>query len=198
MIPDNVSIVILTYNAAAWAPRQITGLKLTGVQPRQVLVVDSTSSDETVALYRKFGAEVVVIPQSSFNHGSTRRFAAKLLSDRELLIFLTQDAIPADTNSFAAIIRAFDDPMVGMAYGRQLPRLEANAIEAHARLFNYSERSDSVRLTDCKRLGSKATFASDSFAAYRSSTLHNIGSFPEDVFFAEDQIVAAKMLLSRH
>ncbi len=194
MTPDNVAIVVLTYNAAAWVPKQIDGLKLAGVNPRQVLVVDSSSKDETATRYRQFGAEVLVIPQSSFNHGGTRRLAAQHLAHRELLIFMTHDAIPADPDTINAIVRAFDDPMVGMAYGRQLPRPEAEAIEAHARLFNYPEPSVSITLADSKRIGTKATFASDSFAAYRSSALQAIGSFPEDAFFAEDQIVAGRML----
>lgn len=194
MTPDNVAIVVLTYNAAAWAPKQIDGLKLAGVKPQQVFVIDSSSKDETAALYQQFGAEVLVIPQASFNHGGTRRLAAQHLAQRDLIVFMTQDAIPADSDTITAIISAFDDPIVGMAYGRQLPRPKAGAIEAHARLFNYPERSVSTTLADSKRLGAKATFASDSFAAYRSSALNAVGSFPEDAFFAEDQIVAGRML----
>lgn len=194
MTPDNVAIVVLTYNAAAWVPKQIEGLKLAGVKPQQVFVIDSSSKDETAALYQQFGAEVLVIPQSSFNHGGTRRLAAQHLAQREVVIFMTHDAIPADQDAITAIVRAFDDPTVGMAYGRQLPRPEAGAIEAHARLFNYPERSASITLADRERLGTKATFASDSFAAYRSSALQAIGSFPDDAFFAEDQIVAGRML----
>lgn len=194
MTPEKVAIVVLTYNAASWAPRQIEGLKLAGVRPQQVLVVDSSSKDQTAELYRAFGAEVLVIPQSSFNHGGTRKMAAERLVDRELLIYLTHDAVPADPDTFTAIIRAFDDPAVGMAYGRQLPRPGADAIEAHARLFNYPDASARVTLADRARLGTKVTFASDSFAAYRTSALQAVGNFPEDAFFAEDQIIAGRML----
>lgn len=194
MTPDNVAIVVLTYNAAEWVPKQIDGLKLAGVRPQQVFVVDSSSKDETAALYRQFGAEVLVIPQSSFNHGGTRRLAAQHLANRDVLVFMTHDAIPADADSIIEIVRAFDDPNVGMAYGRQLPRPEAEAIEAHARLFNYPDRSSLVSLADSARIGTKATFASDSFAAYRCSALIKVGNFPKDAFFAEDQIVAAQML----
>lgn len=194
MTPDKIAIVVLTYNAAAWVSRQIEGLKLAGVQPQQVLVVDSSSKDQTAELYRAFGAEVLVIPQSSFNHGGTRRMAAERLAGRELLIYLTHDAVPADSDAITAIIRAFDDPAVGMAYGRQLPRPGADAIEAHARLFNYPDTSARITLADRTRVGTKLTFASDSFAAYRTSALQAVGNFPEDAFFAEDQIIAGRML----
>jgi len=39
-------------------------------------------------------------------------------------------------------------------------------------------------------------FSSDSFAAYRASALTAVGSFPEDCYFAEDQVVAARLLLA--
>ena len=38
-------------------------------------------------------------------------------------------------------------------------------------------------------------FLSNSFAAYRKEALNDVGGFPGNVIFAEDMIVAAKMLL---
>jgi rhamnosyltransferase len=92
-------------------------------------------------------------------------------------------------------LRTFDDPDVGMAYGRQLPRPGAGAIERHARLYNYPSRSEVRSCADRERLGVKVTFCSNSFAAYRAEALRAVGGFPEDSYFAEDQFVAAKILL---
>lgn len=192
---ENIGVAILTYNAERWAEQQIAGLKASGMSSDQVLVIDSSSKDRTVAKFREFGAAVLTIPQKSFNHGGTRRFAANSLSSYDVIVFLTQDAIPVDSRSIKDLVKPFEDKKVGMTYGRQLPNLQADPIEAHARLFNYPDASQYVTLDDSQHIGSKVTFASDSFAAYRRTALEDIGGFPEDVFFAEDQIVAARLLL---
>lgn len=61
--------------------------------------------------------------------------------------------------------------------------------------MNYPAQSEVRSLDDRQRSGVKTIFCSDSFAAYRRSALDQAGGFPEDAFFAEDQLVAASMLL---
>lgn len=81
--------------------------------------------------------------------------------------------------------------------GRQLPRPCARGIERHARLVNYPPEICEVRsLEDRGRLDIKTVFCSDSFAAYRATALESVGGMPESAFFAEDQIVAGRMLMS--
>lgn len=67
-------------------------------------------------------------------------------------------------------------------------------MEAHARLFNYPDRSDVRSYEDRRRLGIKACFFSDSFAAYRVRALQEVGGFPERAIVGEDVVVAAKLL----
>ncbi|EIT71949.1 glycosyl transferase family protein [Hydrocarboniphaga effusa AP103] len=164
--------------------------------PTQILIIDSSSRDSTATSFREFGARVVVIPQSEFNHGGTRRLGTDLTAPSEFIIFLTQDAIPAHPEAFSKLLAAFANPTVGMAYGRQLPRRTARAIERHARMTNYPASETEIRnFEDRAKLGVKTTFCSNSFAAYRRSSLLDVGGFPQDAPFAEDQITAGKMLL---
>lgn len=189
--------VVLTYNAEKYLAQLIPALAKQGLMPEQILVIDSSSADGTVEQFRKFGAQLLVIPQNEFDHGGTRKRAAELCGEAEFLIYLTQDAIPAAPDSFAKILEPFKNPSVGIAYGRQLPRPQARAIERHARLENYPESPSEVRTFDDRgRLGVKTIFCSDSFAVYRLSALDSVGGFPESAFFAEDQIVAGRMLLA--
>ncbi len=109
---------------------------------------------------------------------------------------LTQDAIPVADDSIRHLLAAFDDPDIALAYGRQLPRPGARAIETHARLFNYGGEDEKRGIADRARFGVKTVFCSDSYAAYRRIALEQVGGFPEDAFFAEDQIVAGRMLLA--
>lgn len=193
--PGDVAVIIPTLNAGPYLDEVIPALAAQVVPPSSVLVIDSGSRDATVESFREYGADVVGLGGRLFNHGGTRRYGTELRPDAKFYILLTHDAIPANPQTFATILRAFDDPEVGVAYGRQLPRPGARAIERHARLYNYPPQSEVRSYADRDRMGVKATFCSDSFAAYRAETLRAVGGFPEDSYFAEDQFVSAKMLL---
>jgi rhamnosyltransferase len=160
------------------------------------MVIDSSSDDGTDDLARAAGFRVHSISRAEFNHGGTRQLAADLLPQVELLVFLTQDAILADTEALKALLAPFSDPQVAATFGRQLPRPEAGPIEAHARLFNYPTQSSTRTLESRETLGFKAIFLSNSFAAYRREALLAVGGFPSNVIFGEDTITAAKFLLA--
>ncbi|HCX4781129.1 TPA: rhamnosyltransferase, partial [Escherichia coli] len=94
------------------------------------------------------------------------------------------------------IIKAFDDPMVSCAYGRQLPHSDANPIAKHARLFNYTNNSYTSSIRDVPSMGLKTVFISNSFAAYRISSFEKIGGFPSNTILSEDMYFAAKSVLN--
>lgn len=188
-------LIVLTLNAALDWPKFSSAL-LSCATPDRVLIVDSSSTDETANLARAAGFNVCSIPLSQFNHGGTRQLATELLPDAEILVYLTQDAILQGPAELANLLAAFDDGSVAAAYGRQLPRLGAGPMEAHARYFNYSSQSSLRDLADRKRFGFKTIFISNSFAAYRREALMAVGGFPRDVIFGEDTITAARLLLS--
>jgi rhamnosyltransferase len=192
-----VYVVIPTLNAAADWPRFGPAL-LACIRPEQVLIIDSASEDDTVALAKAAGIRVCSIQRAEFNHGGTRMMAARMLPDADILVYLTQDAILTDSDAIANLVRAFDDPGVAAAYGRQLPRPGAGAIEAHARTFNYPSTSNVRDLASRDRLGFRAIFLSNSLSAYRRSALLEVGGFPSNVIFGEDTVTAAHLLLAGH
>lgn len=190
------SVCVPTLNAAAQWKEFVDALRAQTLVPQQVIIIDSESSDSTPELARREGFRLVPIARQDFRHGSTRQLAVELASDSEILVYLTQDALLATPNAFAALLKPFDDASVGAAYGRQLPRKGAGPIEAHARLFNYPATSGVRTIESARALGFKAIFFSNSFGAYRCSALESVGGFPCDVNFGEDTVVAAKLLLA--
>lgn len=187
------ALIIPTRNAEAWLDMLIPALQAQSRQPDEWIVVDSESSDRTVERLRAAGAYVHVIAASDFNHGGTRQWAAEQV-EADVLIYLTQDAIPKP-DCFEVLCRAFDNSVVGVAYARQLPRVNAGVLEKHARLFNYPDEARIKTLQDKTELGIKTCFSSDSCAAYRVDALQSVGGFPHDVIGSEDAFVAAKVLL---
>lgn len=165
--------------------------------PFDVYIVNSESNKKQ---YEKdldgLSYTMVDIDPSTFNHGGTRRKAAETCGKYSFLVYMTQDAVLADKHSLSNLLKAFVDRDVGCAYGRQLPNADAGIMAAHARLFNYPDKSQIKQLSDKQRLGIKTVFISDTFAAYRRSALYEIGNFPEHVILSEDTYVAAKMVLA--
>ena len=190
----SVAVIVPTLNAGAAWNEWISVLLAAGVNKKDVYVVDSGSTDDTVLLADKAGFNIKQIRSGEFNHGGTRQMAVTSLAGYDLVIFLTQDAILCFPDLLQKIISPFDDAQVAAVCGRQLPRKLSGAIEAHARLFNYPETSSVNSLKDVDVKGLKAVFISNSFAAYRVSALNEVGGFPDDVIFGEDMHVAARLL----
>lgn len=192
----SVGLIVPTLNAGIDWPRWLAQLKSQTLQPDRVLIVDSSSTDNTAALALEAGYDVTVIQRSEFNHGTTRQVAAETLGDMDILVYMTQDAVLVNELSLANLISVFRNGDVAVAYGRQLPHRDSGLIGAHARLYNYSEDSEIRSLVDRRRLGIKVAFSSNSFAAYRRTVLSDVGGFPSNNIFGEDTYVVSKILLS--
>jgi len=188
------AVIVPTLDAGAAWNEWVDVLLAAGISKKDVYVVDSGSTDDTVLLAGKAGFNIKQIRPGQFNHGGTRQMAVTNLAGYDIVIFLTQDAILCFPDSLQEIMAPFDDGQVAAVCGRQLPRKLSGAIEAHARLFNYPETSSVNSLKDADVKGLKTAFISNSFAAYRVSVFNEVGGFPENVIFGEDMYVAAKML----
>jgi len=102
----------------------------------EVVVVDSGSTDGSPDRARELGATVHEIPADQFVHGATRNLAAQL-SQGDVLVFTTQDAVPADDEWLARLVRALEGDGIAGAYGRQLPHEDATPPEQFFLDFMY-------------------------------------------------------------
>jgi rhamnosyltransferase len=191
---NKVGLIVPTLNAGDTWSNWLQALAQQTRQPDRLLLIDSSSTDHTVALARKQGFEIRIIDKSTFNHGGTRQWGLEVLHDMDVIVFLTQDAVLADRHAIENLLAAFDDPVVATAYGRQLPHPNAGPVAAHARLFNYPHQNQLRSLVDRDRFGIKTVFTSNSFAAYRRDVLLQLGGFPTHTVMNEDTFVAGLIL----
>ncbi len=190
-----LSVIIPTWNGAAVMRDLLSTLSQQTVHLHELLIVDSSSRDQTVVIAKEFGAEVVVIPQEEFDHGGTRTMIARK-AQGDILIFLTQDAVPASTDALAKLIEPLlADETIGVTYGRQLPNLDATVLAAHLRLFNYPPQAGVRSFVDREQLGLQTVFTSNSFAAYRRTTLAEVGYFKGGLIFGEDTCTVGRLLI---
>ncbi|HBY5158041.1 TPA: glycosyltransferase family 2 protein, partial [Klebsiella pneumoniae] len=189
-------IAIPTYNGGEIWKTAVDNIKKYAPPGLFVHVIDSTSKDDTVLIADKAGFNVVTIAGSDFNHGGTRNKAVEEFIDRyDVVIFLTQDAIP-QPNFIEKITSVFVDDRIACAYGRQLPHTNANPLAKHARSFSYPEKGYICGKENIPQMGLKTVFMSNSFSAYRLSTFKQLGGFPSNTILCEDMFFTAKAVLA--
>lgn len=188
------ALIVPTLNPGKQWRDWMSAVRRQTVSADELIVIDSSSDDGTFDNFSEPRFRVHRILRSNFDHGGTRQLGVNLVPDAEILIFLTQDAILESESAVQELLAAFDDPRVGVAYGRQLPRPGADLIEAHARIFNYGAVDQIRDQSAIENLGIKAAFCSNSFAAYRRTALEEVGGFPVGNIFGEDMYVTAKMI----
>ena len=190
------SIIIPTYNASKHLPSLLKSLKTQAIQDYELIVVDSSSIDNTIEIADSYNARVIKIEKKDFDHGRTRTLAAQQAKG-EIIIYLSQDSILSDENSIENIIKTFcTDEKIAAVFGRQLPDKDASVFAEHLRLFNYPENSYVSELSDKEKYGIRTVFFSNSFSAYKKNALEEINFFKEGLIFGEDMYAAAKLLLN--
>lgn len=138
--------------------------------------------------------EVHHLKKSEFDHGGTRAWAAEL-SDAEIMVFMTQDAVPADRNLIENLVKALEkEKMIAAAYARQLPNEMCSFAERYTRSFNYPEKSYVRTQRDLSLYGIKTFFCSNVCAAYKKEIYQELGGFVRKTIFNEDMIYAGKLI----
>jgi rhamnosyltransferase len=189
----DVSVIIPTLNAAKHIEAIAESISAQKLHPREVLVIDSNSDDDTVNMANRVGFKVCQIDRSEFDHGRTRDQSLNMVSG-EIVVFLTQDAYLFDENSLQKLVSALRENSVWAAFGRQIPRIDAPLREVFARNFNYPAESRVVDFEDLSRLGIKTFFFSDVFSAIKKEAYMKVGGFPSSIVTGEDMVLAAKII----
>jgi len=189
-----ISVIIPTLNAESTINNLLYAL-CQQTLPSEILLIDSSSSDHTIKIAASFKVKTIMIPIDDFGHGLTRNRCAWLGSG-DILVFLTQDALPCDGYCLEMLVKPLKDPEIIASYGRQVPRPDATLAEQFTRLFNYPDTPIVKRIDDLPRLGIKTFFFSNVCSAIKTKEFKELGGFPENIIMFEDLIFAAKAILN--
>lgn len=138
--------------------------------------------------------EVHHVTPEEYDHGGTRHQGAGY-SEADILVFITDDAVPADQFLIERLAGAFDKKgpegeRVIMAYACQLAAKDCQFLERYTRSFNYPDTSRIKTLADLPELGIKTYFASNACCAYDRELYYAQGGFIKKTIFNEDMIFA--------
>ena len=192
-----VDVVIPTYKPDRRFARLIRRLGQQTYPINKIIVVNTEKQDWKPEYCKKVkNLEVHHVSRQEFDHGRTRNFGASL-SQGDIMIFMTDDAIPKGRRLVERLVEALGwkgnlGQTVAVAYGRQMPEKGCHSLERFTRVFNYPDRSSVKTKEDLPRLGIKTYFASNVCCAYRKDIFEKLGGFVEPAIFNEDMIYAAR------
>lgn len=199
---ETVDVIIPTYRPTTRLFKILERLRAQNYPVQRVILVNTeesyfeqliygTSVERAYDLDSLFrNVELHHIRKEEFDHGGTRRMGVAL-SDADLFVCMTDDAVPADTRLIGELVGGLSGDGVAVCYARQLARKNSSEAERFIRQFNYPEQACVKWEKDRERLGVKTYFCSNVCAAYRRSVYEELGGFVEHTIFNEDMIFAA-------
>lgn len=193
----SVDIIIPVYHPDEKFYQLLKMLEVQTKKPEKILILHTVEDyqEESLPLPELNEIRITVHPvkKQNFDHGGTRKLGA-VLCEADLLMLMTQDAIPADEFLIKRLLEPYRDQSVAATYARQLPNEKADLVELYTRSFNYPKKSMLKSGQDIERLGIKAFFCSNVCATYRRDIYGKLGGFVEKTIFNEDMILAHKIL----
>jgi rhamnosyltransferase len=192
----SIDVIIPVYHPDEKLNRLLIMLYKQTIKPNRVMILLTQEREgQEQSLPEIEGSNITVIPimKDSFDHGGTRKYGATL-SDTEILMFMTQDAVPVDELLIEKLLEPYGDSLVTATYARQLAGEKTDYVERYIRNFNYPKSSRVKSLENLEEMGIKTFFCSDVCATYRKSAYVELGGFVDKTIFNEDMIMAAGMV----
>lgn len=200
--PIDVSIVIPTKNAGSVLGdvlKHVYGQKTQFTY--EVICVDSGSGDQTLEIIGQYPAVLYQIKPEEFGHGKTRNYGASK-GTGEFIVFITQDAVPADDSWLENMILAMKmDNNIAGGFGIHYPYPDCNILDKRDITLHFKGFGDTNTiywLEDEERYQREEgyrhllAYFSDNNSCLRRSIWEK---YPyKDVSFAEDQIWAREII----
>lgn len=113
-----ISVVIRAYNEAAHVEKLLVGIHAQSHRPHEVILVDSGSTDDTVAIARDYGVKVVAIDKHEFTFGRALNIGCAAATG-DILVFASAHVYPVHSDWLERLVAPFADSRVVLSYGRQ-------------------------------------------------------------------------------
>lgn len=122
---NRITIVIRTYNEAKLLLQTLTILNKLKID-REIIIIDSKSTDNTTEVASKFNAKV--IEMDNFSYGSALNTGIKN-SHSDLIAILSGHCFIQNKDYFDLMISHFNDSRVAGVYARQIPASTSNILD---------------------------------------------------------------------
>jgi rhamnosyltransferase len=137
------SVVIRCYNEEHHIGRLLTGLLKQTHAPQQIVIVDSGSTDATLSIASRFPVEVHSIEPDRFSFGRSLNIGCRAATG-DVILIVSAHVYPIYDSWLIELTRPFTDPLVALAYGRQVgdDRTKYSERQIMARWFPMTSEAD--------------------------------------------------------
>lgn len=118
MTGPKCSLIIRTYNEEKHIGRLLSGILQQTQQDYEIILVDSGSSDATLAIASRYPVKVLSIEPEDFTYGRSLNVGCRA-AQGEFLVFASAHVFPVYSDWLAQLIAPFSDEKVALAYGKQ-------------------------------------------------------------------------------
>ena len=192
------SIIICTYNRAQLLERLLLGLNHLSYEHIEVVVVNGPSTDRTDELLEEYRGRIKVAKNPDRNYSKSRNIGISAASG-DILVFIDDDAIPADSRWLDKLVEVFEKDVNG-----RLGAAGGGSIHRHTNFFEF----DGGYTTDyCEQIFHKEKLGdrredgvriyrrtNGNNGAFRRSALLEIGGWDEHfIYYADEADVCLRL-----
>ena len=112
------SLIVRAYNEEEHIGKLLAGVMEQTVQPKEIILVDSGSTDATLAIASRFPTTVVSIRPEDFTFGRSLNLGCSQAT-ADVLVIASAHVYPVYPDWLERLAGAFQDPELAVAYGRQ-------------------------------------------------------------------------------
>src|SRR5690606_15142252 len=137
-----LSIIIRSHNEEAHIAKLLLGIREQILQPEEVILVDSGSTDSTVAIASALGARVVQIARRDFTFGRALNVGCRA-AQGEILVFASAHVYPEGRRWLQNLVEPLGTPGIALSYGKQRGG-PTNKYSEHRLFCKWFPRTSSV------------------------------------------------------
>jgi rhamnosyltransferase len=115
---SSCSLVVRAFNEGQHIGKLLEGVMLQTVQPVEIILVDSGSTDNTAILAEQYGAKVVHIPPKEFTFGRSLNMGVAA-ARCDLVAIASAHVYPVYPDWLENLLEPFASPEVALTYGKQ-------------------------------------------------------------------------------
>jgi glycosyltransferase involved in cell wall biosynthesis len=134
------SIIIRAHNEEKHLGRLLTGIQHQTLQEIETIVVDSGSTDSTLSVARQYPVQIVHVQPEEFTFGYSLNQGIEQARG-EYIVMASAHVYPVYPDWLERLIAPFDDPQVGLVYGKQRGNAKTKFSEHQVFSRWYPDRS---------------------------------------------------------
>lgn len=184
-----VSVIVRALNEEKWLGKALRACKsqvLKNGREIEIILVDSGSTDRTIAIAREHGARIVHIKKEEFTFGRSLNVGCEAARGN-VLAFISAHCIPATTSWLESLIEPIEQGLCDYTYGRQVGHDMSRFSERQVFAHYFGEAS---------RLPQQGFFCNNANSAIRTETWQRF-RFDETVTGLEDMVLAKAIVNAR-